>query len=505
MERGRQVYASELHALQETNSHLQRQQIEASVESTAILQKQSELYKELCTLQETKSEVMDLCRQYENAYNEERERRQADREQIKKLRVQSFSESESAVAEANSIRKQLSVEKRTTTRLSAENKSLKAQVSFLEQKLRDSQKGRLPSPPKPSWKSERLHTTYTARPQSSASVTSLASYAKPRSTSEEFYSQLQHEFDASTSTQIPIDAEDTLSHTLLEEENIEPITFKDNFLEPGSQLHGTLETQLSSTRSRPSTVRMSLAASSSSVSAKQSEPSHDRYRISELKSRNRRVQPHLKSSYAVELQVQPESPSISNDSIRAGKKLLSQATSRLTSRRVEKPAMDDILTREECRKRTTTSRKTIGDLSFSGSPMPTRRRISAPLTPQTSSPVARTEAASVRQASRRATMAAARHLRPYLDREEENLPEHEGTPGAMFELNFSPPRAKVGPLPERLKQRLSKKEKPANPAPSTNPVPPVSSRRGGANKTVVLGQHSQQTTSNRRSALKTKN
>ena len=496
MERGRQVYASELHALQETNSHLQRQQIEASVESTAILQKQSELYKELCTLQETKSEVMDLCRQYENAYNEERERRQADREQIKKMRVQSFSESESAVAEANSIRKQLSVEKRTTTRFSAENKSLKAQVSFLEQKLRDSQKERLPSPPKPSWKSERLHTTYTTRPQSSASATSLASYANPRSTSEEFYSQLQHEFDASTSTQIPIDAEDTLSHTLLEEENIEPLTFKDSFLEPGSQLHGTRETQLSSTRSRPSTARMSLAAGSSSVSAKQSELSHDRYRISELKSRNRRMQPHLKSSYAVELQVQPESPSISNDSIRAGKKLSSQATSRLTSGRVDKPTMDDMLTQEECRKRTTTSRKTVGDLSFSGSPMPTRRRISARLTPQTSSPVART------QASRRATMAAARHLRPYLDREEENLSEHEGKPGAMFELNFSPPRAKVGPLPERLKQRLSKKEKPANPAPSTNPAPPISSRRGGANKTVV---HSQQTTSGKRSALKAKN
>ena len=456
MERSHQLYCTEMNALQESNTHLQQQQAEASAENAAILQKQSELYKELSTLQETKSEMMDLCRQYESAYNEERGRRQADREQIRKMRTQSFSESENAATEVNSLRRQLSGEKRATTRLGAENRSLKAQVSFLEQKLKDLEKEHLPppSPPKPSRRG--LRSTFIAPPRR------LPTHADPRPSTEEFYSQLQHEFDSSTSTQIPTDISDNPSHTLRGETS--ELTFRSSiFTGIGLQ--------------------------------------DDENRITELKDRNRRVLPHLKSSYAVELQEKPDNPCILNERTSRPQKrrLVGSESVRLSSTsRLGGHVAEDVLVGEETRKRTTTSRKVAGDLSFSGSPVPTRRRVSEPLTPQTPLPVHHMEASSKWQDPRRATMATGYPLREYLDREE-NQPELENKPAAMFELNFSPPRARAVP-PERLKERLSKQEKPTKP-------PAISSRtgatRGTSKRTVGVGKFPQQTS--RRSALKTKN
>lgn len=472
MEKGHQFYCTELTALREANSHLQQQQVEANAENTAILHKQTELYKELSALQETKNEIMDLCRQYEDAYNKERERRQADQEQIRKMRTQSFSESESAATEVNSLRKQLSGEKRSTTRLSAENRSLKAQLSFLEQKLKDLEQERyLSSSPRPSQKG--LSSTYIAPPKPSSNIQSTYMYDSQTNT-EDFYSQLQHEFDSSTNTQIPTDVPDT--------------TFKVDTYESSvlnSRFHSTAITE----------VPPSLPYATRSSVSRMSQLS-DKDRISELKDRNSRVLPHLKSSYAVEFQEKPESPHILNERINRPrrKRPVGNDSVRLTSTSIAGGHVaEDFLVGGDTRKRTTTTRKVTGDLSFTGSPVPTRRRISEPETPSDG----HSDAGSKWQDPRRATMAGGYPLR---DREDE--PEIENKPATMFELNFSPPSIKPASsdMPERLKQRLTKKERPARPA----AVPPqTSTARDGTKKTTTAGKRSQPTT--KRYVLKSKN
>lgn len=463
MERGHQVYCKELTALEESNSHLQQQQAEANAENTAILHKQTELYKELSALQETKSEIMDLCRQYEDAYNKERERRQADQEQIRKMRTQSFSDTENAATEVNLLRKQLSGEKRSTTRLSAENKSLKAQVSFLEQKLKDSEQERfLSSSPRPSQKG--LSSTYTGRPSSK-----IVSTYDTRANAREFYSQLQHEFDtSSTSTQIPTEVSDT--------------TFKVDTSESSF-----LDSRFHSTAMKPPSLPHTSRSSVSQMIG-------DKDRISELKDRNSKVLPHLKSSYAVEFQEKPESPHILNERISRPrrKRGVGNESVRLTSTGGEIHVAEDLLVGGDSRKRTTTSRKVTGDLSFTGSPVPTRRRISEPQTPSDS----HCDAGSRWQDPRRATMAGGYPL------QDRDMPEIENKPATMFELNFSSPSIKTASsdMPERLKQRLAKKERPAKP---TAVPPPTSAAPNGSKQTVTGGKRSQPTT--KRHVLKSKN
>ena len=451
MEKGHQLYSRELQTMQDMNRQLQQQLHEASEEGSCLLQKQTKLYEDLCTLRETKNEMMDLCRQYEKAYNEESERRQALREQMKKMAEQSSSESDLAATEASSLRKQLSKEKHATTRLGAENKSLMAQVSFLEQKLRDLERQRSPPPPPPSPRSS--HNLRPANPslprplpRPSSPATVFSHYA-PHTTEEEFYSRVHDEFDSSRSIQIPIRAEDTLAF-----EEDETLTGCESSL------------KWTSTAIKPRQSQVSLNTSRVSTRLREKEEGGwptNRARISELKSRNRRVLPHLQSSYAVELQEQPESPSISHDRVRVGRERRTRPETRGPSKLASgvadisfATAPPDILVEDDSRKRSAATRKATGDLSSSGSPLPTRRRISAPMTPQTPSSLSRTEAGFQWQDPRRATMAAGCNLRERLDQPESQEGD-ENKPGTMFELTFSPPRAKTG-LPERLRQRQEK-------------------------------------------------
>ena len=497
-ERGHQLYSTELKALQDTNSLLQLKQDEASAENEAILSKQSELYKELSALQQTKSEMMDLCRQYENAYNEEMQRHQADREQIKKMRMQSFNASASATSETNSLRKQLSAEKRTTARLGAENKSLKAQLSYLEQKLRDMEKD--VSPPK--LPQRRPHRTFIAPPHPSSSALS-SSIAQPNT--EEFYSQLQHEFDSFTATQIPIDISDSPSHTTTFKEEVSEVTFSGSDF-PGPQHH--------STTVKPPAQQMLVAGGvcvpQMSQTAKDRQqgirhgPGDDKNRITELKHRNSRVLPHLKSSYAVEMQEKVEDPCILNEraSQLRRKRAAGNDSCRLTLSRGQVAKDGEF---EESRKRTITSRKATGDLGFSGSPVAIRRRISEPLTPQqNASSVPPTEVDPKWEDPRRATMASGFPLREYLNNDDANPAESEGRPSTMFELNFSPPHTKAVP-PERLTQRLSKQEKPAKPATTTPSQARATRATASGRKTAGAGKNLQQRATSKRTALKTKN
>ena len=337
-------------------------------------------------------------------------------------------------------------------------------------------------------KQRRFRSTFVASPHpSSAGLTS--STTQPNT--EEFYSQLQHEFDTFTGTQIPTDISDSPSHATFREEE----TFV------GSDFPGPLH---HSTTVKPrQTLNGGQTAKDRQQGTRRGSGDDNENRITVLMDRNSRVLPHLKSSYAVEMQERPpEYPSILNE--REGrprrKRAVGNDPSRLTFTRGQVMKGGEF---EESRKRTITSRKATGDLSLSGSPLPTRRRISEPLTPQQNpSSLPPTEVDPKFEDSRRATMAAGFPLREYLN-DDEIKPE--GRPSTAFELNFSPPRTKAAAPPKKLAQRLSKQEKPAKPAttiPSQTHV--TRATTAGGRKTTGVGKGVQQTTS-KRAALKTKN
>ena len=449
-EQTHEAYSSELRALEETNAALQQQQNKASAENAIILEKQSELYREMTQLQETKAEAMELCRRYEGLYNEERERRQTDRELIRKMRSQEMSENKTAVVETDSLRRQLSDERRTTTRLGAENRSLKAQVSYLEKKLQDS---------------ERVHTqnTFSANQQTSRpyshtnTLTSQPQYSTTFSKKELDTSTNHTVFSAHQLTsRDPAAAETTFNDSILSGPTFQSTAVK----KPPPTPNYSTQLNLSQT---------SRAGEGGGGGGGED----DAHRISELRSRNKKVLPHLKSSYAVELQEKTEDPCLlgvqTRRSLRTRRAVGNTTSLRLTS--------DSISLPDESRKRTSGSRKLTGDLSSpSGSPASSRRRISDPATPRPSLSTSLQppgQGDSVVYDLRRDPLEHNYHPRG-CQRDENCLKvdESEDLQGSMFEMNFSPPaRAGKRPpdMPERLRQRLnttrSKQEKPVSVAP----------------------------------------
>ena len=449
-ERSDEVYSSQRRALEEANSALLHQQSKASAENAFILQKQSELYREMEALQETKTEVMELCRRYEEMYNEERERRQADREQIRMMRAQGEIESESTAMECDALRRQLSEEKHATTRLGAESRSLKAQVSFLETKLRDLERA-------------RTQSSFTTQPQ-----TTRPSHIRDTSTSDPHHcTYSRNEFDDTL-----ISTDILVSHSLPFRDPAGATFSESTFCNPNFQ----------STAVKPQPHLLSLN------STRQPPPSvergggeeDDKRRLSELRSRNRKAPPHLQSSYAVELQEKRDDPCLLGG--QRDRPRRKRAPGNATSLRL---SSDSIAVLEESRKRSSGSRKLAGDLGSSGSPAPSRRRVSDPLTPHTAFR-STIEGDSSLQDPRRATMAPSYSLLRGRGREDENRPEvDEPPPATMFEMNFSPParpKSTAAQLPERLKQRLAKQEKPDKPV---SAAAPTSGKRPVAGKTVI--------------------
>ena len=439
--------------------------------NTAIIQKQNSLYEELQTLQDTKTEAMDLCRQYEMAYKEEREQRMADREQMKKTRIQELAKCEQAVQEVNSLRRQLSSERHTTTHLGAENKSLKAQVAFLEQKLKDMEaklkelggggRGLFPSPPKLSDRSQK--SALQLRPLSP--LLSVSSYADSQtSQQDEFHSKLHHEFDTTEEMHILIDP---ISCIGVADDSHPPL--QDSLTTSSVQQHTAVKPdvllQTSAHSGGPSLRASVVGRERETEKGASSGWLSDRVRISELKSRNRRMPPHLKSSYAVELQEQPESPSISNDSIQFGKRVRPRRCEQpsalaASSRSTAAAAAIEDSEEEESRKRSAHARSAAGDLSSSNSPVLVRRKVANP-----SSQTFFTATDDTKwQNPRRATMASGYNLRDFLNNRAPPQPHQDenkaNRSGATFELSFSPPRRKTAALPDRLVQRLNKLERP---------------------------------------------
>ena len=444
-----ELYSSELATLKETNVTLQLQQSEASSETAALAQNQSDLHRELVALRETKAEVMELCHRYEEMYNEERERRQADREQIRMMRAEGLTDSKTVAMVADSLRKKLSDEKRSVAKVGAENRSLKAQVAFLERKLRDSERAFSSS-----------STTQPGRP----SLAQHGDHRLPESHSSTYCSKGEFENSHSVTGDILV------SHYLSTAD---------------TTLDGTLSTvpQDQSTAGRP-------AQHPQRQGSLTEQGNDDLGRISELRSRNRKVLPHLKSSYAVELQEKKEDRYVLQEGPRGprGKKSGNTTSLRLTS---------DSIATDDTRKRTSGYRKLAGDLSSSGSPVSSRRRISDPATPL--SLLRAVDDDTVLESTRRTTLDP--RTLSILAQRDENRPEvDESSQAGLFEMNFSPPsRPRVAArLPEKLRQRL---EKPVKPVSATTAVTTTGRKQPSAARKSTQPPPR----SSKRSALKTKN
>ena len=437
-----EAYSSQLRSLEEANAALQRQQSEASAENALIQGKQSELYREMTALQATKSEAMDLVRRYEGMFNEERDKRQADRETMRKMRAQGVSESRTATAEADLLRGQLSAEKRAAARLGAENRSLQAQISYLENKLRDTERA------------ARAHNTFTSQPQNtrpSYSSRSDTLVTQPHHSTTTFK---KNELDISRISSDILVSNPSSSHHLSSRDETAETTFNDSvFSAPTYQSTVVKPPPMQSIHPPQNTIGRGVGGGGED----------DQYRISQLKARNRKVLPHLKSSYAVELQEKKSDPCLLGEQTRRLQLARKRAVGNNTSVRV---TSDSASVLEESRKRTSGARKLAGDLSSSGSPASSRRRISDPLTPRKSSvsSLQSTDGDTLMYDPRRATIDASYNLRGCL--KDENRPEIDGQDEilttSIFEVNFSPPKQaakRTAELPERLRQRLAKPEK----------------------------------------------
>lgn len=407
-------------------------------ENHTMLKKQTKLYEEMEELREMQKEATAVCQQYEEALNE-----------TKKLLVK---------------------EQRHRAKLVSENKSLETQLGFASQKLRDLEKtknSRVSLPRSLSRQSSRFGRSH---------VPSTISSYEPRTNEEEFYSHLQDEFDSTTGS-IPFEFEDPPSD--------DGLTFKSSStITKTNPRRATLHVSAFSSW----TSRSQLGTSSLAMirEDKEEESAEDnKGRVSELQRRNAKALPHLKSSYPIEMQVQPESPSLSDDCV---KNATVQGQGPLTST-TRRPAASQMTSKQgpPCaemrpgRKRTISSRKKAeGFLQpppfdpLMTSPLPTRRRIS-------SSPI-QEDILPCRPETRHFTMAPTGvKLREYLDHKpiSEPDPRRQST---TFDITFSPPRAKVS-LPKRLQQQ---KENKTNKTTVSKPSATVTKSRPAQNRKTVL-------------------
>ena len=434
-----QRFQLDIETLKAKNRELQLRQEKSYTnlckENHTMLKKQTKLYEEMEELREMQKEATAVCQQYEEALNE-----------TKKLLVK---------------------EQRHSAKLVSENKSLETQLGFASQKLRDLEKtknSRASPPCSLSRQSSRFGRSH---------VPSTISSYEPRTNEEEFYSHLQDEFDSTTGS-IPFEFEDPPSD--------DGLTFKSS-----STITKTNPRRATLHVSAFSSTRSQLGASSLAMirEDKEEESAEDnKGRVSELQRRNAKALPHLKSSYPIEMQVQPESPSLSDDCVKnatvQGRGPLTSTTRRPAALQMTSKQSSPCAEMHPGRKRTISSRKRAeGFLQppfdpLMTSPLPMRRRIS-------SSPI-QEDILPRHTETRRFTMAPTGvKLREYLDHKPTSEPDPRRQ-STTFDITFSPPRAKVS-LPKRLQQQ---KENKTNKTTVSKPSATVTKSRHAQNRKTVL-------------------